>query len=103
MIIHTVFFWLRDDLSDGERKKFTAALTDLEKIEVVRSLYIGAPADSEKRTVVDDTYSLALVTHFADTADGETYQHHPVHTKFVKHYSSYWDRVLVYDIDDEAV
>ncbi len=103
MIIHTVFFWLREDLSEDERKKFAAALAGLEKIEVVRALYIGAPADNEKRQVVDDTYSLALVTHFADTADGKTYQQHPVHTKFVKHYASCWDRILVYDIDDEAV
>ena len=46
--IHTVFFWMKEDLTDEQKTDFLAGLKSLEQIETVRSIYIGIPAETPR-------------------------------------------------------
>ncbi len=96
-LIHNVFFWLKDDLSSEQKNAFLAGVKSLEKISTVKSSYIGPPASTEKREVVDNSFSYALLLHFDDVAGEEAYQIDPVHLKFVEDHKDKWNRVIVYD------
>ncbi len=94
---HHVFFWLKNPTSTQDRDKLIAGLRQLEKIETIRSLQIGVPADTEKRPVVDNSFSVSELMFFDDAQGQKIYQDHPLHKKFVEDCSSLWDRVIVYD------
>src|SRR6185436_12338689 len=76
---HHVFFWLKNPNSKEDRDKLIAGLRKLEKIETIRSLQIGVPADTEKRPVVDNSYSVSELMFFDDVAGQNVYQEHPLH------------------------
>ena len=97
MLAHHVFFWLKDPTSAQDRTKLIEGLRTLEKIETVRQLHIGVPAETEKRPVVDNSYSVSELIFFDDLAGQNTYQEHPIHKQFVEKYSSLWEKVIVYD------
>ena len=67
------------------------------KIETVRGAHFGVPASTEKRDVVDNSYSASEILFFDDTAGQKVYQDHPIHKKFVADCSHLWERVVVYD------
>ncbi|MDX1907176.1 MAG: Dabb family protein [Bacteroidia bacterium] len=96
VFIHTVFFWMKDNLSETERQAFLEGVHTLRQIEVVRQYYLGTPAGTP-REVVDSSYGYNLVLHFANAQDQDTYQTHPVHLAFVEKCKQYWTRVQVYD------
>lgn len=97
MFIHNVYFWLKDDLDDGEITAFEQGLQSLCGIAVVKSGYYGKPADTD-RTVIDSSYGYGLVLFFDDKAEQDAYQISGTHVQFVADHKSKWDRVLVYDI-----
>ena len=67
-IIHHVFFWLKNPSSQEDLKKLLAGLETLRKIKTVRKLYIGVPASTEKRDVVDNSYHASELMFFDDLA-----------------------------------
>ena len=96
-LVHHVFFWLKNPSSQADRDKLIQGLKTLAKIETVKSLHIGVPASTEKRDVVDSSYSVSELMFF-DSLDGQsTYQDHPIHKEFVKNHSMLWQKVVVYD------
>ena len=97
VLAHHVFFWLKNPASKEDRAKLIEGLRTLEKIETVHHLHIGAPADTEKRPVVDSSYSVSELIFFDNVAGQNTYQNHPIHIKFVKDCSDLWEKVVVYD------
>jgi len=97
---HHVFFWLKNPTSKEDRDKLIAGLRKLEKIETIRSLQIGVPADTEKRPVVDNSYGVSELMFFDDVKGQNVYQEHPLHKKFVEDCSSLWEKVIVYDSVD---
>lgn len=97
MLAHHVFFWLKNPDSKADRDKLIAGIRSLKKIESVRSLHVGVPASTEKRDVVDNSYSVSELMFFDDLAGQNVYQDHPIHKKFVDDCSSLWERVVVYD------
>jgi hypothetical protein len=94
---HHVFFWLKNPNSKEDRDRLIAGLRKLEKIETIRSLQIGVPADTEKRPVVDNSYAVSELMFFDDVAGQNVYQDHPLHKKFIEDCSALWDKVIVYD------
>jgi hypothetical protein len=96
MFIHSVYFWLKPDLSADEHKKYIDGLHSLLTIESVQAGYIGIPADT-RRPVVDHTYSHALVVMFRDASGHERYQLHPVHDRFRTECRDCWNKVVIYD------
>ena len=94
--IHTVFFWLKEGISDADKAKFIAGVKTLGGIETVSKFYFGPPAMTP-RGVVDNSYDYAINVHFTDKAAHDVYQDVPVHHKFVEDCKDLWERVQVYD------
>jgi len=99
MLSHIVVLWLKDDLSDAQRSAFRQGLESLKAIESVRGVYIGAPAKTGDRPVIDKSYSFALTVLFDTIQDHDVYQVHPLHLGFLKHFGAFWTRVLIYDYE----
>lgn len=97
MLTHHVFFWLNNPESKEDQAKLIEGLKTLRKIETIRQLHIGIPASTEKRDVVDNSYSVSELMFFDDVAGQNVYQSHPIHQEFVKNYSHLWAKVIVYD------
>ncbi|MCU0397344.1 MAG: Dabb family protein [Cyclobacteriaceae bacterium] len=96
-LTHHVFFWLKNPDSDADRNKLIEGLRTLANIETIRELHIGIPASTEKRDVVDNSYSVSELMFFDDVEGQNIYQEHPVHKQFVENYSYLWERAVVYD------
>ena len=97
-LVHHVFFWLKDPASKDDLAKLLKGLSTLARIETVRGAHFGVPASTEKRDVVDNSYSASEILFFDDTAGQKTYQDHPIHKKFVEDCSHLWEKVVVYDV-----
>ena len=96
-LVHHVFFWLKNPESKEDLAKLLAGLRTLAAIETVRATHFGVPASTEKRDVVDNSFSASEILFFDDTAGQKTYQDHPIHKKFVADCSHLWAKVVVYD------
>jgi hypothetical protein len=96
-LVHHVFFWLKNPNSKEDLEKLLKGLRTLAKIESVRGVHFGVPASTEKRDVVDNSYSASEILFFDDTAGQKIYQDHPIHQQFVADCSHLWERVVVYD------
>ena len=97
-LTHHVFFWLKNPGSKEDLDKLLAGLKTLEKISTVRQLFIGVPAATESRGVVDGSYHASELMFFDDLAGQKAYQEDPIHMKFVKDCSHLWEKVVVYDV-----
>jgi hypothetical protein len=97
MVIHQVLFWLKNKDSEEDKATLKKGLGSLKGIGEVKQLYIGTPAATLKRDVIDDSYSFFMVMFFDDIAGQDAYQVHPLHTSFVEQYNHLWERVVVYD------
>ena len=97
-VVHHVFFWLKNPGSEDDLKKLISGLQTLRKIKAVRKLYIGVPASTEKREVVESSYHVSELMFFDDLAGQAAYQEDPIHQKFVQEYSHLWEKVVVYDV-----
>jgi len=97
-LIHQVFFWLKNPGSKEDLEKLLSGLKTLSKIQTVKSIHIGVPADTEKRSVVESSYAASELLFFDDLAGQKTYQDHPIHVDFIKNHSHLWDKVVVYDV-----
>jgi len=96
-LVHHVFFWLKHPDSKEDLAKLLAGIRGLGAIETVRGIHVGIPASTEKRDVVDNSYSASEILFFDDTVGQKTYQDHPIHKKFVDECSHLWEKVVVYD------
>jgi hypothetical protein len=99
-IIHHVFFWLKNPSSKEDLDKLLSGLRTLEKIKMIRQLYIGVPASTEKRDVVDNSYHVSELMLFDSLESQKAYQDHPIHKKFVEDCSHLWEKVIVYDVQN---
>lgn len=99
-IIHHVFFWLKNPGSKEDLDKLLAGLQTLRKIKEIKKLYIGVPAATEKRDVVDSSYAASELMFFDNLADQKSYQDDPIHQKFIADCSHLWEKVIVYDVQD---
>lgn len=96
MFVHSVYFWLRDDLSASDKAKFVDGIRSLTTIPGVQLGFIGTPA-ATNRGIIDTTYSYALVLTFADAAAQDAYQVHPVHDAFRENCDGSWKKIVIYD------
>jgi hypothetical protein len=83
MINHVVLFKLKDFPEQEKREviaELTAALNGLkDKIKEAKYIEVGANYELEAKS-----YDLALISHFENLEDLETYRVHPEHQKVVK-------------------
>lgn len=99
MLLHVVVFWLKDDLSDHDVVMFEKEVRSLENINSVDQLFLGRPASTTKRPVIDDSYTFCLTVVLKDVAAHDAYQEDPLHLEFIKKCSHMWERVKIYDAE----
>lgn len=95
--IHSVYFWLIDDITDAQRKDFIEnGMDKLKYSKHLTSIYIGPPAGTN-REIVDNTYDYAWLCHFKDKAAHDAYQVDPLHLTFIENYGQLFKEVKIYD------
>ncbi|MFD2036213.1 Dabb family protein [Belliella marina] len=93
-MIHQVFFWL----NEGEDvENFMREASVLGKCPTVAKFFIGQPAPTEARDVVDHSYQVACTLFFKSLEDQSAYQVEPKHLEFIERNSAKWNKVKVYD------
>ena len=65
---HTVYFWLKDGLTQEELSSFETGVQQLENAFTVRRIFVGKPAATPSRGVVDNSFDYSLVLWFDDVA-----------------------------------
>ena len=96
-LVHHVFFWLKNPDAKEDLARLLEGLRTLANIETVRGAHFGVPASTEKRDVIDNSFSASEILFFDDLAGQKSYQDHPIHQKFIADCSHLWERVVVYD------
>lgn len=94
---HMVYFWLANPESASDRDKLIAGLKSLEGIPQVQKLFVGVPASTMVRDVIDNSFHVSELMMFNNTEDQDAYQTHPLHVKFVEECSGLWEKVVVHD------
>ena len=99
MLVHTVYFWLKPELTQAQRADFRRGVESLAGIKAVEKSYVGTPAQTTKRPIIDDSYSVALTVVCKDIAAHDAYQVEPTHLAFVEKFKTFWTRVQIYDAE----
>ncbi|MBX3751171.1 MAG: Dabb family protein [Opitutaceae bacterium] len=99
MLIHSVYFWLKPELTPAQRAEFLTALEALKDVPSVKQFYLGKPAGVTPRPVVDLTFDYSITCVFADVAGHNAYQVHPLHLAFVNTGKPLWTKVQIYDAE----
>jgi len=97
MLVHTVYFWLKPELTAQQRAEFRKGVESLGTIPAVVQIFVGTPAATTKRPIIDDSYSVALTVVVKDVAGHDAYQVDPIHLKFVETFKTFWNKVQIYD------
>ena len=98
MFVHTVFFWLKDELSEEQKTNFKAGVDTLKDIQPHVMITTGVPA-STNRPIIDTSYDYGLTCIFENIEDHDKYQEDPVHLEFIKNHADDWKKVLIYDYE----
>ena len=97
MLVHSVYFWLEPELTTAQRADFRRGVESLAGIKSVEKVFVGTPAATGKRPIIDDSYAVALTVLCKDIAAHDAYQVDPIHLAFVERWRTSWTRVQVYD------
>ena len=97
-LLHSVYFWLENPNSKLDRATFEAAI---QKLIITNpqglSSYLGKPAFTETREVVDNSFTYAYIMTFANRETEAAYQSDPTHLRFIDEAKHLWKKVVVYD------
>lgn len=96
-IIHSVYFWLDEKLTEQEIENFTEYFETLGKIPTIKSFKYGKPAPTTPRPVVDNSFTYNLIVSFANMEDLKVYETHPIHLEAIEKYKHNWVKVTVHD------
>ena len=99
MLIHSVFFWLREDLTVQEQARFVEGLKTLQQIKHAEAVYVGTPSATAPRPVLDSSYDYGLTVLLEDVPAHDAYQADPIHAAFIEDCKPFWKKVQVYDVD----
>lgn len=99
MLIHSVYFWLKPELTSEQRADFRRGVESLAKIPSIEKAYIGTPAGVPDRPIIDKSFSIGLTVVCRDVAAHNAYQVDPIHLAFVERFRTFWSRVQIYDAE----
>ena len=99
MIHHHVFFWLKEPANRAHIDQLKQGLETLRTVPEIQELFIGEPAGTESRDVVDHSYQVSELMFFSSLTDQATYQSHPIHQQFIQNHQHLWQKVVVYDVN----
>lgn len=97
MLVHTVIFWLKPEITEAQRADFRRGLESLVNVKSAEHVFVGTPAATAKRPTIDTSYSFALTIVCRDVAAHDAYQVDPLHVAFVNSFKTFWARVQIYD------
>ncbi len=98
MLQHNVYFWIKEGVSETEKKKFEQGIQDfVSAIKEIHKVEIGVPAPTDEREVVDHSFAYSMFVWFKSIEHHNVYQEHAAHKKFIADFSSIWEKVNVYD------
>lgn len=83
MFSHVVIFWTDPNLPSAADELVAGANQFLKSIPGIRHFHVGKMVAS-RRSVVDQTYQVALNVIFPDKKTQDDYQVHPQHLEFVE-------------------
>jgi hypothetical protein len=98
MLIHSVYFSLRPDLTASELALYDQRLASLLTIDGIVHGWTGVPAATD-RAVIDRNYSRALIIVFTDAAAEAAYQVDPIHDVFRDECHTFWTQVRIFDAE----
>jgi hypothetical protein len=99
MFSHVVIFWTDPENPKAADELVAGAEKYLRPIPGVLSFHVGKMAPSH-RSVVDQTYQVALNLVFPSKKAQDDYQVHPMHMEFIdKVFKRVCQRVVVYDFE----
>ena len=99
MLVHTVFFWLKPELTAEQRADFRRGVESLATISATEKVYVGTPAGVPDRPIMDKTFAVGLTVICKDVAAHNAYQVDPIHLAFIERFRPYWSRVQIYDAE----
>ena len=98
MLRHNVYFWLKMEVTEVQKKDFEKGLVKfLSSIKEIEKADIGIPARTPDREVIDKSFGYSIFVSFKSIEDHNIYQEHPAHKVFIDDFSSLWAEVKVYD------
>lgn len=101
MLVHSVYFFLKETVSDSEKTEFRHSVEALAKIETVHAFYLGTPAATPDRPIIEKGYTIGMTILFQTMEDHNIYQEHPIHQGFIQKNKGLWEKVVIYDADSE--
>lgn len=99
MLVHSVFFYLEPGLSPEQKTQFHRAVETLADIQSATAVYVGTPADTPDRPVIDTSYDVGLTVILENLEAHDAYQDDPIHLKFIEENNQFWTKVVIYDAD----
>jgi hypothetical protein len=97
MFSHIVIFWTDPKKTSAANDLITGANQYLKSIPGILHFHIGKMVPSH-RSVVDQSYQVALNITFTDKQAQDVYQDHPEHVQFVeKAFKPNCVKVVIYD------
>jgi len=97
VLVHTVYFWFTNEATEEDSRNFYEELKKLSTISLIKQKFIGVPASTEQRDVIDNSYDYAITFVFENEEDEKAYQEHPDHLEFIDENAHLWEKVRVYD------
>jgi Stress responsive A/B Barrel Domain len=97
MIVHNVFFTLKDASPKAKEKLIEACKKHLTKHPGEIHFYAGPLAEDFKREVNDRDFDVALTIVFQDRKAHDLYQDAPRHKQFIDENKDNWKKVRVFD------
>lgn len=96
-IIHQVYFWLKEGITEEEEMDFLEFFRLLKTIPGIKSIYVGKPAPTNPRPVVDNSFSYSITVSYEGMDEINVYEVHPIHLDAIEKYKKYWVKVEVKD------
>ena len=100
MLVHSVYFYLKPEVTAEQRADFRRQVATLADISTVHGFYLGTPAPVPPRPIIDRTFDLSITCIFKDVAAHDAYQVDPIHHAFIEKCRDLWARVQIYDSQD---
>ena len=99
MLVHSVYFFLKETVSDTEKPEFGKSVEALATIESVHAFFLGTPAATPDRPIIEKGYAFGMTILFQSMEDHNIYQDHPIHQAFIRNNKRLWEKVVIYDAE----
>ena len=99
MLVHSVFFTLKEGTSDDQKAAFIEQVKTLGSIDTVKSIHVGTPAATPDRPVIQKNYDVGLTVSFDSIDEHDVYQDAQAHLDFIENNKDLWESVVIYDVD----